>query len=90
MRGQEILSGAQRIHDPMFLEERAKEHDVNLATIQPYIDSFKRAAPPHAGGGIGMFVIIIDFLFIIINLLKLTSYKIYRIRTCCYVIFEFR
>lgn len=28
MRGEEILSGAQRIHDPNFLSERAKHHGV--------------------------------------------------------------
>ncbi|KAI8376517.1 uncharacterized protein BYT42DRAFT_499007 [Radiomyces spectabilis] len=54
MRGEEILSGAQRIHDPDFLEERAKFHGIDLSTIQPYIDAFKIGAPPHAGGGIGM------------------------------------
>lgn len=28
MRGEEILSGAQRIHDPEFLTERAKHHGI--------------------------------------------------------------
>ena len=28
MRGEEVLSGAQRIHDPALLTERAKFHDV--------------------------------------------------------------
>ena len=28
MRGEEILSGAQRIHDPEFLCERAKHHGI--------------------------------------------------------------
>ena len=28
MRGEEILSGAQRIHDPKFLLERAKLHEI--------------------------------------------------------------
>jgi len=28
MRGEEILSGAQRIHDPEFLIERAKHHEI--------------------------------------------------------------
>lgn len=28
MRGEEILSGAQRIHDPEFLVERAKHHAI--------------------------------------------------------------
>ncbi len=54
MRGEEILSGAQRIHDAAFLEERAKLHGVDLASIKSYIDSFRFGCPPHAGGGIGM------------------------------------
>ena len=29
MRGEEILSGAQRIHDPKFLEERARVHEIS-------------------------------------------------------------
>ena len=30
MRGEEIMSGAQRIHDPDFLTERAKFHGVGM------------------------------------------------------------
>jgi len=30
MRGEEIMSGAQRIHDPDFLTERAKVHGVGM------------------------------------------------------------
>ncbi|KAF0292280.1 Aspartate--tRNA ligase, cytoplasmic [Amphibalanus amphitrite] len=54
MRGEEILSGAQRIHDAEFLTERAKHHGIDITKIQAYIDSFKYGCPPHAGGGIGM------------------------------------
>ncbi|ESO94292.1 hypothetical protein LOTGIDRAFT_118845 [Lottia gigantea] len=54
MRGEEILSGAQRIHDSKFLLERAKEHEIDISKIKSYIDAFKYGAPPHAGGGIGM------------------------------------
>jgi len=54
MRGEEILSGAQRIHDPDLLTQRAIHHGIELSTIQAYIDSFKFGCPPHAGGGIGM------------------------------------
>merc|ERR1712106_944615 len=54
MRGEEILSGAQRIHDPDMLTERAKHHGINLDEIAAYIDTFKYGCPPHAGGGIGM------------------------------------
>lgn len=55
MRGEEILSGAQRIHDPEFLSQRATDHGIDLKTIAAYIDSFKYGCPPHAGGGIGKF-----------------------------------
>ncbi|XP_041118036.1 aspartate--tRNA ligase, cytoplasmic-like isoform X1 [Polyodon spathula] len=52
MRGEEILSGAQRIHDPQLLSERALHHNIDLEKIKSYIDSFRFGAPPHAGGGI--------------------------------------
>ncbi|XP_034280228.1 aspartate--tRNA ligase, cytoplasmic isoform X2 [Pantherophis guttatus] len=54
MRGEEILSGAQRIHDPELLTERALHHGIDLEKIKSYIDSFRFGAPPHAGGGIGL------------------------------------
>lgn len=54
MRGEEILSGAQRIHDPAFLEQRIREAGVDPKSMSGYIDSFRLGAPPHGGGGIGM------------------------------------
>lgn len=51
--GEEILSGAQRIHDPVLLTERAVLHKIDLEKIKAYVDSFKYGCPPHAGGGIG-------------------------------------
>lgn len=54
IRGEEILSGAQRIHVPELLIERAKHHNIQLDTIKSYIDSFRYGCPPHGGGGIGM------------------------------------
>jgi len=54
MRGEEILSGAQRVHDPVLLSERALHHKIDLSKIQSYIDSFKYGCSPHAGGGIGL------------------------------------
>lgn len=54
MRGEEIISGAQRIHEEQFLRERAQHHGINLSTIEPYIKAFKYGCPPHAGGGIGL------------------------------------
>ena len=54
MRGEEILSGAQRIHDPVVLEERAKAKGIDPATIKDYIECFRYGAYPHGGGGIGL------------------------------------
>lgn len=54
MRGEEILSGAQRIHDEQLLRERATHHGIDPATIEPYVKAFKYGCPPHAGGGIGL------------------------------------
>ena len=54
MRGEEITSGAQRIHDPEFLTKRAKECGIAIDTIKDYIDSFKYGASAHAGAGFGL------------------------------------
>lgn len=54
MRGEEITSGAQRIHDPEMLTQRAKHFDIPVETIQDYIDSFKYGAPAHGGAGFGL------------------------------------
>ena len=54
MRGEEITSGAQRIHDPELLAERATHHGIPVATIQDYIDAFKYGVQPHGGCGIGL------------------------------------
>lgn len=54
MRGEEIISGSQRVHDPDYLKLRASEHGIDLEKIKSYIESFRYGAPPHAGGGIGL------------------------------------
>ena len=54
MRGEEITSGAQRVHDPDLLTKRAKECGLDVSTIQDYIDSFSYGAYPHGGCGIGL------------------------------------
>jgi aspartyl-tRNA synthetase len=35
MRGEEILSGAQRIHDPELLTARAKHHNIGMSLQLP-------------------------------------------------------
>ncbi|VVC25477.1 Nucleic acid-binding, OB-fold,Aspartyl/Asparaginyl-tRNA synthetase, class [Cinara cedri] len=62
MRGEEILSGAQRIHDSDYLIERAKHHEVDVEKIAAYIDAFRYGCPPHAGGGIGLERVVMLYL----------------------------
>ena len=62
IRGQEILSGAQRIHDPELLTKKAAEKGIPIETIQSYVDSFKHGALPHGGGGIGLERVVMLFL----------------------------
>ncbi|XP_058805542.1 aspartate--tRNA ligase, cytoplasmic [Phymastichus coffea] len=62
IRGEEIISGAQRIHDPNFLTERAKHHGIDIEKIKSYIDAFRYGCPPHAGGGIGMERVVMLYL----------------------------
>ena len=54
MRGEEILSGAQRIHEPEYLAERIVAYGADPKDFKDYIDAFKYGCPPHAGGGIGL------------------------------------
>ncbi|BFZ55428.1 aspartate--tRNA ligase dps1 [Savitreella phatthalungensis] len=54
VRGQEITTGGQRIHDASMLEERLIRQGISLDGMQEYLDGFRWAAPPHAGAGIGL------------------------------------
>ncbi|KAM0869565.1 hypothetical protein ACQ4PT_040593 [Festuca glaucescens] len=54
IRGEEIISGGQRIHKPDLLSKRAEERGIDLSTIKSYIDSFRYGAPPHGGFGAGL------------------------------------
>lgn len=57
LRGQEILSGGERIADPVELEARIRSKGVDPTSsgIKEYINVFREAGvPPHGGGGIGL------------------------------------
>lgn len=54
MRGEEIMSGAQRIHDAQMLKERAMHLGIDPGSIDFYLESFEDCSFPHAGGGIGL------------------------------------
>jgi aspartyl-tRNA synthetase len=62
VRGEEIVSGSQRVHDAAMLEAAAKARGVTISQIQPYIDAFKYGAPPHGGCGIGLERVVLFYL----------------------------
>ncbi|KAJ5492597.1 Aspartate--tRNA ligasecytoplasmic [Penicillium diatomitis] len=64
MRGEEIMSGAQRINDIKELEAsmRAKGLDPTQEGFEDYLNAFRQGCPPHAGGGLGMNRIVMFFL----------------------------
>lgn len=64
MRGEEILSGAQRIHDADLLKERMNFHGVDPAGAgaADYVKAMTYGCPPHAGGGIGLERVLMFFL----------------------------
>jgi len=62
LRGQEISSGAQRIHDSDMLKKNAEAFGVTVKSIQSYADSFKYGAWPHAGCGLGLERVVMLFL----------------------------
>lgn len=53
-RGQEILSGGQRIHDANMLLDKMHRMKVDPMSMEEYIQGFQWGAPPHGGGGIGL------------------------------------
>ncbi|KAK8809560.1 hypothetical protein WA158_000503 [Blastocystis sp. Blastoise] len=54
IRGEEIVSGAQRIHDPELLKERAKAWGISIDSLKAYLQAFQHGAQPHAGCGVGL------------------------------------
>ncbi|KAG8058085.1 hypothetical protein GUJ93_ZPchr0002g24580 [Zizania palustris] len=54
VRGEEIISGAQRVHIPELLARQAEARGIAVGSIAAYIDSFRYGAPPHGGFGVGL------------------------------------
>ncbi|KAJ5892186.1 Aspartate--tRNA ligase [Penicillium subrubescens] len=54
IRGQEIVSGGQRIHEPHMLEENMRKWGINPEDMEEYLEAFRWGAPPHAGAGVGL------------------------------------
>ncbi|KAH7880670.1 uncharacterized protein C8R40DRAFT_271871 [Lentinula edodes] len=62
MRGEEILSGAQRIHDPKLLEQQMRNKGIDPESMKGYLDGFRFGCSPHGGGGIGLERVLMLFL----------------------------
>ncbi|EYE98116.1 putative aspartyl-tRNA synthetase Dps1 [Aspergillus ruber CBS 135680] len=64
MRGEEIMSGAQRINDIKELETSMLAKGVNpdQEGFEDYLNAFRQGCPPHAGGGLGLNRIVMFFL----------------------------
>ncbi|KAG6555965.1 hypothetical protein Mapa_001905 [Marchantia paleacea] len=54
IRGEEIISGAQRVHDVDLLTKRAIECGIDVKSLSTYIDSFRYGVVPHGGLGVGL------------------------------------
>ncbi|MEK6985168.1 MAG: aspartate--tRNA(Asn) ligase [Candidatus Thermoplasmatota archaeon] len=53
-RGVELISGGQRIHDPVLLEAGIKRWGLDPKDFKDYLDAFRYGMPPHGGCGIGI------------------------------------
>ncbi len=54
IRGEEVLSGAQRIHSYELLMTKVVEKGMSPETLKDYLNAFKLGAPAHGGAGIGL------------------------------------
>lgn len=50
----EIIGGSQRIHDVELLEQRLREHGLNVEDYQWYLDLRRYGSVPHSGFGMGI------------------------------------
>ncbi|XP_071926683.1 aspartate--tRNA ligase 2, cytoplasmic-like isoform X2 [Coffea arabica] len=71
IRGEEIISGAQRVHAPELLAQRAESCGIDVRTISTYIDSFRCGAPIHGGFGVGLERVVM--LYCALNNVRKTS-----------------
>mmetsp|Transcript_39896 Transcript_39896/g.106587 ORF Transcript_39896/g.106587 Transcript_39896/m.106587 type:complete len:576 (+) Transcript_39896:3-1730(+) len=62
IRGQEIMSGAQRVHDAVLLKAQCEAKGVEPSQLTAYVDSFRYGAAPHAGGGVGLERVVMLYL----------------------------
>jgi len=61
-RGVELISGAQRIHDPELLKQGITRWGLDPKDFEDYLDAFRYGMPPHGGCGIGIERILMQML----------------------------
>jgi aspartyl-tRNA synthetase len=61
-RGVELISGGQRIHDPVLLEQGIRRWGLDPKDFTAYLEAFKYGMPPHGGCGIGIERILMQML----------------------------
>lgn len=54
VRGQEICTGGQRIHDPKELRRSMVKAGISEDGMEEYLLAFDHGAPPHGGAGLGL------------------------------------
>ncbi|KAK8028667.1 hypothetical protein PG991_005723 [Apiospora marii] len=64
LRGQEICTGGQRIHDAALLRESMAKAKIREDDMKEYLSAFDLGAPPHAGAGLGLERVV----FLLLNL----------------------
>lgn len=54
IRGREVCSGGQRIHDAQALRDSLASSGIPQDELAHYLEAFDLGAPPHAGAGLGL------------------------------------
>ena len=71
VRGQEIISGSQRIHDAPMLEDNMRLVGIDPEDMAEYMEGFRWGTPPHGGCGVGLERIL--FLLLKLGNIRLAS-----------------
>ncbi|ARF11721.1 aspartyl-tRNA synthetase [Klosneuvirus KNV1] len=71
LKGVEICSGSQRVHDYQMLMTKVAEKGINTESLKYYLESFSHGSRPHCGFGLGLERLV--SLFLDIGNVKLAS-----------------